>query len=138
MSLQIFARRRNWKTPYLQIQFLPLRGHSPFPLEGPISVFKDVTSVSHVNKKETQKYTVWEKFGTPPFKNCSTYCNSWLAISNVLNQHAHEVVLSLSKGLKINFILRVNTRFGTSDAFIRNTICAYHSCQDKVCEVFET
>jgi hypothetical protein len=44
------AKRRNWKTPYLQ--FLPLREHSPFPLEGPISVVREVTSVSHVNKKK--------------------------------------------------------------------------------------
>jgi len=49
------------------------------------------------------------------------------------------MVLPLSKDLKMNFILRIKTRFTVSGTFIRNIICDYHSSQvDKMCEVFET
>jgi hypothetical protein len=62
-----------------------------------------------------------------------------VAMSKVCNHHAQEIVLRLSKDLKINYMLRINTRFRMSDTFISNTFCAYRSSQvDKVCEVFET
>lgn len=63
------------------------------------------------------------------FKHFSACCNGWLAISNVPNQHAHDIVLLLSKDLKINFIFRINTKFRMSFTVISNTICAYHSGQ---------